>query len=87
MIDSNDTIQYENGRDSGYDDGFGDAKSVYLDIIEDMAYEIAMNRYPKKYTHTDDSLRDYPKETMHDDTDYWAEWAHEAWISKLYPFL
>lgn len=38
-------------------------------------------------TNIDDSLRDYPKETMHDDTDYWAEWAHEAWISKLYPFL
>lgn len=38
-------------------------------------------------TNIDDSLRDYPKETMHDDTDYWVEWAHEAWISKLYPFL
>ena len=24
-------------------------------------------------TNIDDSLRDYPKETMHDDTDYWAE--------------
>lgn len=57
MIDSNDTIQYENGRDSGYDDGFEYAKSVYLDIIEDMAYEIAMNRYPKKYTYTDDVLK------------------------------
>ena len=34
-----------------------------------------------------DSLRDYPEETMHDDVDYWVEWAHEAWISKLYPFL
>lgn len=56
MIDSNDTIQYENGRDSGYEDGFEDAKSIYLDIIEDMAYEIATNRYPKKYTHTDDVL-------------------------------
>ncbi len=48
MIDSNDTIYYENG--------FKDAKSIYLDIIEDMAYEIATNRYPKKYTHTDDVL-------------------------------
>lgn len=38
-------------------------------------------------TNIDDSLRDYPKETMHDDTDYWVEWAYEAWISKLYPFL
>ena len=34
-----------------------------------------------------DSLRDYPEETMHDDVDYWVECAHEAWISKLYPFL
>lgn len=41
---------------SGYEDGFEDAKSIYLDIIEDMAYEIATNRYPKKYTHTDDVL-------------------------------
>lgn len=38
-------------------------------------------------TNIDASLRDYPKETMHDDTDYWVEWTHEAWISKLYPFL
>lgn len=36
-------------------------------------------------TNIDDSLRDYPEETMHDDIDYWVEWAHEAWISK--PFL
>lgn len=57
IIDSNDTVQYENGRDSGYEYGFGDAKEIYLDIIEDMAYEIAMNRYPKKYTHTDDVLK------------------------------
>ena len=57
MIDSNDTIQYENGRDSGYEDGFEDAKSIYLDIIEDMVYEIATNRYLKKYTHTDDVLK------------------------------
>lgn len=57
MIDSNDTIQYGNGRDSGYEDGFEDVKSIYLDIIEDMAYEIATNRYPKKYTHTDDVLK------------------------------
>lgn len=57
MIDSNDTIQYENGRDSDYEDGFEYAKSIYLDIIEAMAYEIATNRYPKKYTHTDDVLK------------------------------
>ena len=57
MIDSNDTIQYENGRDSGYEDGFEDAKSVYLDIIEDMAYEIAQYRYPKQFHYTDSALK------------------------------
>ena len=38
-------------------------------------------------TNIDDSLRDYPEETMHDDIGYWVEWAHEAWISEHYPFL
>ena len=56
MIDSNDTIQYKNGRDSGYEDGFEDAKEIYLDIIEDMAYEIAKYRYPERYMHTDSAL-------------------------------
>lgn len=38
-------------------------------------------------TNIDDSLRDYPEETMHDDIGYWVEWAHESWLSKQYPFL
>lgn len=47
MIDSNDTIQYENSRDFGYNDGFEDAKEIYLNIVEDIGYEIVMKRYPK----------------------------------------
>lgn len=38
-------------------------------------------------TNIDDSLRDYPEETLHDDVEYWVEWAHEAWLSKHYSFL
>lgn len=41
MIDSNETMMYENGYDSGYND----CKDEMEDIIESMAIEIAEHRY------------------------------------------
>lgn len=38
-------------------------------------------------TNIDDSLSDYPKETMHDDVIEWVIMAHELWLKKRYPFL
>lgn len=38
-------------------------------------------------TNIDDSLSDYPEETMHDDVIEWVIMAHELWLKKQYPFL
>lgn len=38
MIDSNETIMYENGRDYGYEEGFDDCKSELMKVIESLAY-------------------------------------------------
>lgn len=45
MIDSNETIMYENGYDSGYSNGYIDCKNEMKYIIESMAIEIAEHRY------------------------------------------
>lgn len=31
----------------------------------------------------DDSLKNYPEETMHDDIDYWVKWVHELLLKNL----
>ncbi len=49
MIDSNETIMYENGYDSGYSNGYNDCKDEMKDIIDLMAYEIFMHRNPDSY--------------------------------------
>ena len=49
MIDSNETIMYESGRDSGYKEGYDDCEEQMKEIIKAMAYEIATYRYPKQY--------------------------------------
>lgn len=38
-------------------------------------------------TNIDDSLSDYPEETMHDDVTEWVIMTHELWLKKRYPFL
>lgn len=49
MIDSNETIMYENGYNSGYCNGYDTCKDEMEEVIESMAYEIFMNRNPKAY--------------------------------------
>lgn len=57
MIDSNETIMYELGKDSGYQEGYDDCKEQMKEVIESMAYEIANYRYPKKYEHSEDQIK------------------------------
>lgn len=57
MIDSNETIVYESGRDSGYQEGYGDCKEDMKEIIESMAYEIARYRFPKQYEYNADQIK------------------------------
>ena len=52
MIDSNEAVAYENGRDTGY----AECKDELKEIIESMAYEIATHRNPRFYTHNDDEI-------------------------------
>ena len=56
MIDSNETIMYESGKDSGYESGYEDCKEQMKEIIGAMAYEIATYRYPKQYEYSDEQL-------------------------------
>lgn len=50
MIDSNEAVAYENGRDAGY----AECKNELKEIIESMASEIATHRNPRFYTHSDE---------------------------------
>ena len=52
MIDSNEAVAYENGRDAGY----AECKEELKEIIESMAYEIATHRNPGFYIHRDDEI-------------------------------
>lgn len=56
MIDSNETIMYESGKDSGYEEGYSDCKEQMKEIIEAMTYEIATYRYPKQHEYSDEQL-------------------------------
>lgn len=57
MIDSNETIMYESGKNLGYEEGYNDCKEQMKEIIEAMAYEIATYRYPKQYEYSDEQLK------------------------------
>ena len=57
MIDSNETIIYESGKDSGYQEGYDDCKEEMKEIIESMACEIAEHRYPKQYAYNEDQIK------------------------------
>ena len=56
MIDSNETIMYENGRDLGYEEGFDDCKESLMDVIETLAYDIARYKYPGQYDYSDEQI-------------------------------
>ncbi len=57
MIDSNETVMYESGKDSGYYEGYEDCKDEMKEIIESMAYEIARFRFPKQYDYSDEQIQ------------------------------
>jgi flagellar biosynthesis/type III secretory pathway protein FliH len=57
MIDSNETIMYESGKDLGYQEGYDNCKEEMKEIIESMAYEIAEYRYPKQYAYNEDQIK------------------------------
>lgn len=57
MIDSNETIMYESGKNLGYEEGYNDCKEQMKEIIEAMAYEIVTYRYPKQYEYSDEQLK------------------------------
>lgn len=57
MIDSNETVMYESGKDSGYNEGYEDCKNEMREVIESMAYEIARYVYPKQYEYSDEQIQ------------------------------
>lgn len=57
MIDSNETIMYESGKDSGYQEGYDDCKEEMKEIIESMAHEIANYKYPSQYAYSEEQLK------------------------------
>ena len=57
MIDSNETIMYENGKDFGYVEGFDDCKSELMEVIESLAYEVAKYKYPGQYDYSKEQLQ------------------------------
>lgn len=67
MIDSNETIMYENGRDTGYDEGFDDCKESLMEVIETLANEVATYKYPKQYEYSDEQIKSIMFEAGLDD--------------------
>lgn len=57
MIDSNETIMYENGRDCGYEEGFDDCRSELMKVIESLAYEVAKYEYPGQYDYSKKQIK------------------------------
>lgn len=57
MIDSNETIMYENGRDYGYEEEFDDCRSELMEVIESLAYEVAKHKYPGQYDYSKEQIK------------------------------
>lgn len=57
MIDSNETIMYENGRDYGYEEGFDDCRSELMEVIESLAYEVAKHKYHGQYDYSKEQIK------------------------------
>lgn len=62
MIDINETIMYEPCKDSGYQEGYDDCKEEMKEIIESMAFEIAIHRYPSQYDHSEEQIKNIMSE-------------------------
>lgn len=57
MIDSNETIMYENGRDCGYEEGFDDCRSELMKVIKSLAYEVAKHECPEQYEYSKEKIK------------------------------
>lgn len=57
VIDNNETIMYENGRDCGYEEGFDDCRSELMEVIESLAYEVAKHEYPEQYEYSKEQIK------------------------------
>lgn len=57
MIDSNETIMYENGIDYGYEEGFDDCRSELMEVIESLAYEVAKHKYHGQYDYSKEQIK------------------------------
>lgn len=57
MIDSNDAVLYENGRDCEYGEGSDDCRSELMEVIESLAYEIAKREYPEQYDYSKKQIK------------------------------
>ena len=57
MIDSNETVMYENGRDCGYEERFDDCKSELMEVIESLAYEVAKYEYSGQYGYSKEQIK------------------------------
>lgn len=57
MIDSNETIMYENGRDCGYEEGFDDCRSELMKVIESLAYEVAKHECSEQYEYSKEKIK------------------------------
>ena len=58
MIDSNEAVAYENGRDAGY----AECRNELKEIIESMANEITQYRNPRFFAHSDNEIESIMRE-------------------------
>ncbi len=57
MIDSNETVMYESGKNASYNEGYENCKNEMREIIESMAYEIARVIFPRQYEFTNEQIK------------------------------
>lgn len=65
MIDSNDTIMYENGRDAGYSDGFKDGVMAFTKYLKENSCFYDLDNYYNSFSAIDiDNLDDLVEEFL-----------------------
>ncbi len=57
MVDSNETVMYESGKNAGYNEGYENCKNEMREIIESMAYVIARVKFFGQYEFTDEQIK------------------------------
>lgn len=57
MIDSSDTISYDNGWNAGYAMGFSDCKEELMKVLEKVALRAAEKENPGLYVISEEKLR------------------------------